>query len=301
MLREEAVRYLITDATKTYVDATLGGGGHTEEICNRLQGDGRVVCFDADEAAIRFARQRLARFQQRLVFVHSNFRNLKEELQTLKIKQFQGILLDLGVSSFQLDEASRGFTFRSSERIDMRMDARQTLDGWHVVNTYDEQRLADVFWRYGEERNSRRIAKRIVASRPLDTTGALKESIELAVGKQFLTKTLARIFQAIRIEVNGELKSLETVLEDSLELLSPGGRAVVISYHSLEDGIVKKFFRDKALTSIPSKNKYVPDTVVVPRLKVLTKKPVVPTDTEIERNPRARSAKMRVVEQNPSK
>ena len=296
VLLHEALRYLISDVSGVYVDGTLGGGGHAEEICTQLGPHGRLVCFDADEDAIRFASERLRKFSSRITFVHSNFRNLKSELAKLGVTSIDGLLLDLGVSSFQIDEEAKGFSFRGDERIDMRMDRRQAMSGLDVVNKYDDVRLADVLWKYGEERNSRRIAKKIADARPLETTGRLAEIVESAVGKQFLTKTLARVFQAIRIEVNDELRSLEQALADCMESLEPRGRMVVISYHSLEDRIVKNFFKAAALSSIPSGHKYIPDTIISPKLKILTKSPILATEEETDRNPRARSAKLRAAE-----
>ncbi len=296
MLRDESVRFLISGADGVYVDGTLGGGGHAEAICRQLGGNGRLICFDADEDALRVGAQRLQEFSERVSFVHSNFRYLRSELANLHIARVSGLLLDLGVSSYQIDEESKGFSFRADEKIDMRMDRRQALTGWDVVNTYEAERLADVIWRYGEERNSRRIARRVTEARPVDSTGMLAAVIESAVGKKFIVKTLARVFQAIRMEVNDELRSLEQVLADSVELIAPGGRIVVIAYHSLEDRIVKTFFKNASLDRIPSGNKYVPDTQVTPTLRVLTKSPVMARDDEVGRNPRARSAKMRAAE-----
>lgn len=296
VLRDEALRFLISDDNGIYVDGTLGGGGHAEAICRNLGSHGRLFCCDADEDAIRFSTERLKEFSERVTFVHANFRDITSRLREHNVRTINGLLLDLGVSSYQIDEEAKGFSFRGDERIDMRMDRRQTLSGWHVVNTYDDVQLADVIWKYGEERNSRRIARTIAHARPLDTTKQLAEAIESEVGKQFLTKTLARVFQAIRIEVNDELRSLERVLADSIELMTPGGRIVVLSYHSLEDRIVKNFFKNASLERIPSGHKYVPDTVIVPTLRVLTKSPITASAEELERNPRARSAKMRVAE-----
>lgn len=296
VLRDEVVRYLITDATKTYADATVGTGGHAEAICERLEGAGRLICVDADARALLLSRERLSRFHERLIFVHSNFSRLKEELHSLHIPALHGLLLDLGVSSLQLDDPQRGFSFRGNERVDMRMDQRQTLSAWDVLNRYEEKRLADVLWALGEERYARRIARRIVALRPVETTGALRTLVESVVGQRFLTKSLARVFQAVRIEVNAELQNLKQVLQDALFMLSPAGRIVVLSYHSLEDRIVKEFFRKQAASTIPSGRKEIPDTVVAPRLRLLTKKPVTPGELEIRRNPRARSVKMRVAE-----
>lgn len=296
VFRDDAINYLLTDPTGLYVDATVGGGGHAEGICERLQEGGRLICFDADADAIAVARERLQQFGDRALLVHANFRNLRNELQYLGISIIQGLLLDLGVSSFQLDEAEKGFSFRTDARLDMRMDRGQSLSGWHVVNEYDERALAAVLWKYGEERNARRIARGVARARPVDTTRALSEIVAAAVGKKFLTKSLARVFQAIRIEVNDELRNLEQVLHDSVSMLSPGGRIVVISYHSLEDRTVKTMFRKEAITSISSGHKYIPDETIIPRLKILTRKPVVPSASEIAQNPRARSAKIRVAE-----
>lgn len=296
VLLHEVLRFLITDVNGVYVDGTLGGGGHAEAICRQLGAGGRLICFDADADAILFASNRLAAFTQRATFVHSNFRNTGAELDALGIEQIDGLLLDLGVSSFQIDEEAKGFSFRGDEKIDMRMDQRQLLSGWNVVNEYAEEKLAEVIWKFGEERNSRRIARRIVEARDIDSTGKLAAIIESAVGKKFLVKTLARVFQAIRIEVNDELRALEQTLELGVKRMTSGGRIVVISYHSLEDRIVKNFFRQASAEKIPSGHKYVPDTVLVPKLQTLTKSPVEPSEQETERNPRARSAKMRVAE-----
>ncbi len=296
VLRDEAIEFLITDPSRTYVDATVGGGGHAEGICKLLQTTGRLICSDADKDAIEFSRKRLAQFEERITFVSSNFRNLKSELQAIHVNEISGLLLDLGVSSFQLDEPTKGFSYRSDARIDMRMDRSQIHTGWDVVNTYSEQALADVIYTFGEERNSRRIARKIVRARPIDTTRELSAVIESAARGRFVTETLARVFQAIRIEVNGELKNLERALRDLLGVLSPGGRIVVLSYHSLEDRIVKEFFREESRDRIPSGNKYTPDKAAVPRLRILTKKPIRAGADEVAHNPRSRSAKMRVAE-----
>lgn len=296
VLLYEAVSYLLTDANGVYVDGTLGGGGHAEEICKRLGTNGKLICFDADEDAIRFAGERLKDFSPRVRFVQSNFGNITAELQSLGVKSINGLLLDLGVSSYQIDQEEKGFSFRGDERIDMRMDRRQSISGWDVVNSYDEEKLASIIWQYGEERTSRRIARRIVAARPVDSTRQLASTIEEAVGKKFLIKTLARVFQAIRIEVNNELENLERVLADSAELIASGGRMVVISYHSLEDRIVKTFFKDASRTTIPSGNKYVPDTNVAPTFRIMTKSLVEASADEQAQNPRARSAKLRAAE-----
>jgi 16S rRNA (cytosine1402-N4)-methyltransferase len=299
VLRDEVVHYLVTDPTRDYVDATVGTGGHAEAICERLEAPGRLICFDADERALAAAKDRLGRFGERLLFVHSNFAHLLNELGTLHIRSIHGVLLDLGVSSLQLDDPLRGFSFREDERADMRMDQRQVFSARDVLNSYGEQELLHVLWTFGEERHARRIVRKIIASRPVETTGALRAIVESVVGQRFLTKSLARVFQAVRIEVNAELKNLERVLQDAPTLLSPGGRIVVLSYHSVEDRVVKEFFKRQAATTVPSGRKELPPTVVEPRLRVLTKKPITPTEPEMDRNPRARSAKLRVAERLP--
>lgn len=296
VLCAEAVEFLLTEHSRIVVDGTTGGGGHAESICERLPSGGMLVCFDADADALAASQQRLARFGDRVRFVHANFRNLKAELQGLGIDTIDGLLLDLGVSSYQLDEGSRGFSFRADEPLDMRMDRRQAQSARDVVNTYSQERLAEVLWLYGEERTSRRIATRIIGSRPLVTTGDLAAVVRSVVGPQHLVKSLARVFQALRIEVNRELENLSTVLADVMEVMADRGRIVVIAYHSLEDRIVKEFFRTEAAVSIPSGHKLVPDTPRTPRLRVLTRKPVEPGADELTRNGRARSARLRAAE-----
>ena len=290
VLCREALSFLLTDKDGVYVDGTLGSGGHAESICEQLSPRGRLIGFDADGDAIAEAGKRLQRFGERVTIVEANFRLLRERLAGAKIA---GLLLDLGVSSHQLDDGTRGFSFRSDDRLDMRMDRRAQFSAWDVVNTYPEEQLAKILWEYGEERLSRRIARSVVRARPVDTTGSLASIVERCVGGRFLTKSLARVFQALRIEVNSELASLREVLAAVPDVLQPGGRCVVISYHSLEDRIVKDFFRAEAAERIPSGNALVPDTPRVPRLTLLTKKPVVAGKEEYERNPRARSAKLR--------
>ncbi len=294
VLLNEVVQYLITDPDGTYVDATTGGGGHAAALARMLGPRGKLICCDADDDALRAAQQVVG--SANALFLHTNFRDLKRELAALSIGAVSGILFDLGVSSYQLDEGSRGFSFRADEPLDMRMDRRQKTNARHVVNLYEEKKLASIIAAYGEERQARRIAARIVRSRPLETTGALREAVAAAVGGRFLIKSLARVFQAIRIEVNRELENLQQALLDVTGLLEPSGRVVVISYHSLEDRIVKEFLKSEAAGSIPSGNKLMPDTLVEPRLRLLTRKPVVPEPDELRRNPRSRSAKLRAAE-----
>jgi 16S rRNA (cytosine1402-N4)-methyltransferase len=299
VLREEVLTWLITSDGGVYVDATLGGGGHAESILQRLDPTGVLVGLDTDPDAIQFAKSRLSSYQERAVLVHSNFRDISAALRQRGIDHVRGILFDLGVSSYQLDEPSRGFSFRTDDRLDMRMDRAQALDAHTVVNQYEERELADVLWMYGEERASRRIAHAIVRHRtqsPLQTTGELTALIKRTVGERFLVKSLARVFQALRIEVNNELMNLEAALAQAIALLESGGRLVVISYHSLEDRIVKDTLKSQAASIRPSGNKLVPDTPLQPKVKILAKKPIGATDEECRMNPRSRSAKLRVAE-----
>jgi len=296
VLITEVLEHLITDTGTVYIDATVGGGGHAEEICRRLQTSGRLICFDADEEALSHARKHLEQFGEQVEFVHANFAQLKNELDARRVDAVGGILFDLGVSSHQLDEPARGFSFRSDEPLDMRMDRQGRRTARDVVNSTDEPMLADLLWRYGEERGSRRIARSIVAARPVETTGQLRRIVESAVARKHSIKSIARVFQALRIEVNDELRNLEEALHIGVDLLQSGGRMVVLSYHSIEDRIVKEFFKTESATRVRSGHKYLPDKEIVPRVRLLTKKPIIASEEEVELNTRARSAKLRVVE-----
>jgi 16S rRNA (cytosine1402-N4)-methyltransferase len=299
VLLREAVDMLVTVRSGVYVDGTLGGGGHAEEICQRIFPEGLLVGIDADDDAQREAEKKLARFSPRVTFVHDNTVFLRSILHSHDIRTINGLLLDLGVSSFQLDERGKGFSFRADAPLDMRMDRRQPRDASSVVNEYDEHALADIFFTYGEERMSRRIARAITVQRseqPIRTTKELAAIVERCVGGKFVTKSLARIFQALRIEVNDELGRLEKILHDGVEMLAPGGRIVVIAYHSLEDRIVKNYFAEQAATVTPSGVKFLPDTPREPALHLVTKKPIIASEDEQRMNSRARSAKMRVAE-----
>jgi 16S rRNA (cytosine1402-N4)-methyltransferase len=299
VLLKEVLFHLLTARNGFYVDGTLGGGGHAEAILDQLDAPGTLIGFDLDDDALAAAGKRLERFPGRALFVKENFKNITTVLSQHGISHVQGILLDLGISSFQIDEPAKGFSFQMDERLDMRMDRHQRTDAGQIINQYDEQALVDVFWKYGEEKHSRRIAKAIVRRRseqPIETTGELASIIERTVGGQFLQKTLARIFQAIRIEVNDEIENLRHALYHCVEVLNPGGRLVVISYHSLEDRLVKIAFRAASAESIPSGNKIIPDTPLQPVLKILTRKPVTASEEEMAANPRSRSAKLRAAE-----
>jgi 16S rRNA (cytosine1402-N4)-methyltransferase len=299
VLVEETLSYLITTKSGVYVDATLGGGGHAEAIVRLLENEGRLIGLDADEDAVNFATNRLSGYGNRLIARKGNFREFKETVLECGVGGVDGALFDLGVSSYQLDEPAKGFTFRSDSPLDMRMDRTQALSARDVVNEYEEGRLSRIFREYGEEHNARRIARAVVSARstiPLESGKDLVRVVEGIVGDRFLTKTLARVFQAIRIEVNRELENLKIGLSEAIDVLNPGGRLVVISYHSLEDRIVKETMKAASATSDTSLSKFLPPATLQPRLRILTKKFVGPNDSEIRANPRARSAKLRAAE-----
>ena len=296
VLCAEAVSHLVRDPEGTYVDGTTGGGGHAGKICDVLRGQGRLICIDADAEALAFAGERLRSNRERISFVQANFGTLHDTVASLGVTRIHGLLLDLGVSSHQLDNVSRGFSFRGDAPLDMRFDARAGESALGVLNGLDVAGLGQILREYGEEPAARRIARAVVARRPITTTRELANAVESAVGGRFLTKSLARVFQAVRIAVNHELENLQRCLEQGRDLLVPGGRLVVIAYHSLEDRIVKKFFNTEAAHVIASGHPLIPDTQRTPALRIITRKPLVPSAEEQHINPRARSARMRVAE-----
>jgi 16S rRNA (cytosine1402-N4)-methyltransferase len=300
VLSREVLSYLLTDREGIYIDATLGGGGHAAALLSMLGPAGRIIGFDRDADAIEAVREDLKEQADRIVLVHDVYSTMLDHLGALGIGAVHGILFDLGVSSHQIDAGERGFSYGQDAPLDMRMDRTMTRDAATVINTYDERDLADLIFRYGEEKLSRRIARRIVADRqkkPFATSKALYDSIRSVVGERYLIKTVARVFQALRIEVNAELEHLQKALGETPEVLNKGGRLVVISYHSLEDRIVKTFFRERSATSVKSEDPFArQDTAVEPQFRILTKKPVLPGSDEQARNPRSRSAKLRAVE-----
>lgn len=299
VLLHEVLSLLITAPEGTYVDATLGGGGHAEALVQRLGPSGRLIGLDADRDALSYAGERLKRFRDRTTLVHENFSKLESAISRFGITSVAGVLFDLGVSSHQLDDGSKGFSFRTDTRLDMRMDGSQERDAVAVLREFDAEQLAKIFREYGEEKHAWRIAKKIVERRmqhPIVTSGELAALVEDIVGSRFLTKSLARIFQAIRIEVNNELEYLAIGLNQAIDVVAPGGRIVMISYHSLEDRIVKQLFKTASATSIRSGTALLPDRPVQPRLKILTKKPIEASRKEQSENPRARSAKLRAAE-----
>ncbi|AUI35921.1 16S rRNA (cytosine(1402)-N(4))-methyltransferase [[Bacillus] caldolyticus] len=302
VLLKEAVDGLNIRPDGIYVDCTLGSGGHSEYLLSRLSEHGKLFAFDQDEAAIMHARERLARYGRQVQFVHRNFRFLQEELSVLGVKSVDGVLFDLGVSSPQLDEPERGFSYQHDAPLDMRMNRKQRLTAAEIVNCWPYEELVRIFFRYGEERFSKQVARKIEEvrrTRPIKTTGELVDVIKAAIpapARRSGGHPAKRIFQALRIAVNDELEAFREALEQAIELLAPGGRVSVITFHSLEDRICKETFK-KASESppLPPGLPVLPDDYR-PVLKIITKKPIVPSEEELERNHRARSAKLRIAE-----
>ena len=284
-----------------YVDGTMGGGGHSFEIAKRLT-TGRLICIDQDPNAHEAAGKRLAEYKDRITFVRDNFGNIADILDSLGIEKIDGMLLDIGVSSHQLDEAERGFSYQQDAPLDMRMNPDRPFSAYDVVNGYDEDELDRVIFTYGEERWARRIAQFIVKERenkPIETTGELVDIIKKAVPKGARKDgphPAKRTFQAIRIEVNGELEVLQRAIDDVAARLAVGGRLCIITFHSLEDRIVKEAFRKQENPCICPPQFPVCVCGKKPLGRVITRKPILPSKEELEENPRSRSAKLRVLE-----
>lgn len=299
VLLKETIEHLNINPEGIYVDGTLGGGGHSEEILKRLT-TGKLIAIDRDEEAILAAKERLKDYKN-VIYIKDNFKNIKEILRNLGIEKVDGILLDLGVSSYQLEEVERGFSYMKDAPLDMRMDKTSPFSAYDVVNRYSEKELERVIRGYGEEKWASRIAKFIVEERKkgdIKTTSQLVEIIKKAIpasARRTGPHPAKRTFQAIRIEVNEELKDLDRALEDMVEVLRGKGRIAVITFHSLEDRIVKNTFKklENPCTCPPG----LPCTCgKQPVIKIITKKPILPSKEEVEENPRSRSAKLRVAE-----
>ena len=302
VLLHETVDGLNVRPDGTYVDATLGGGGHAFEVCSRLNDKGRFIGIDQDADAIEAAGERLAGFGEKVTIIRSNYRDMKPRLHDIGVDKVDGIVIDLGVSSYQLDTAERGFSYRVDAPLDMRMDQRQKTTARDIVNSYSEAELYRVIRDYGEDRFAKNIAKHIAAERekgPIETTGQLNEIIRHAIPMK-IQKTSGhpskRTFQAIRIELNHELDVLKDSLEDMIDMLNPGGRICIITFHSLEDRIVKSLFRkSENPCTCPS---HFPVCVCgrTPKGRVVTRKPILPSEEETQSNSRSKSAKLRIFE-----
>nr|WP_206529392.1 16S rRNA (cytosine(1402)-N(4))-methyltransferase RsmH [Brevibacillus sp. SYP-B805] len=302
VLKEEAVDGLNIRPDGIYVDCTLGGAGHSRLIASRLGEGGRLIAIDQDDAALAHAQERLAPYTEKVTLVKSNFRHLKQVVTNLGLTGVDGVLFDLGVSSPQLDEGERGFSYNADAPLDMRMDQDAPLSAYEVVNEWEEETLASVIWEYGEEKFSRRIARLIVQKRqkePIQTTGQLVDIIKEAIpaaARRTGPHPAKRTFQAIRIAVNDELNAFQDAVTDAIRLLRPGGRISVITFHSLEDRICKQTFAEFAKGCICPPGFPVCTCGRQPVIRLVTRKPIVPTEEELTHNPRARSAKLRIGE-----
>lgn len=297
VLLNETIENLNIRPDGIYVDCTLGYGGHSEQILKRLT-TGHLYAFEQDSEAISHSQDRLKEYKDKLDIIKSNFVNLKSELESRGITSVDGIIFDLGFSSPQIDDPKRGFSFMKDAKLDMRMDREQRLSAYEVVNNYKQEELTEIFYKYAEEKYSRVIAKNIVASRPISRTLELVDVIKQSVPVRYaLTRHPERvIFQALRIEVNRELKVLESVLPDAINMLNKGGRICVITFHSLEDRIVKQTFKvNSEIDSLVKGLPVIPDEYK-PKIKLINKKPILPSDEECMENSRSKSAKLRVIE-----
>lgn len=292
VLLNESVEALITDENGIYVDGTLGGGGHSKEILDHLGENAHLYGIDQDDEALKAASAYIGD-DSRFTPIKGNFGYLATLLPPNTHGQIAGILLDLGVSTHQIKEPERGFSFQEDGPLDMRMGNLSGVSAYQVVNEYDYEKLRDIIFHYGEEKQSRKIASTIIDARPIETTGELQKVVSSVVNKRFEVKSLARVFQGIRIEVNRELEMLENVMEESLEVLKPGGRIVAISYHSLEDRIVKRFFKAGNFKGKVEKDFY--GNPISP-IKPVNKQVITPTKEEVSVNKAARSAKLRIAE-----
>ncbi len=303
VLLEETIEYLNIHPDGIYVDGTLGGGGHAYEVCRRLSEKGRFVGIDQDADAIKAATRRLAQFEDRVQIIRNNYCEMQEVLAELGIVKVDGIVLDLGVSSYQLDDPARGFTYRSMDApLDMRMDTRQSFTAKELINTYSEYELYRVIRDYGEDKFAKNIAKHIVMAREkkeIETTGELTEIVKAAIPAKVRMSgghPSKRTFQAISIELNRELEVLQDSLEDMICLLNPGGRLCVITFHSLEDRVVKNIYKKSENPCTCPSDFPVCVCGKKPMGKAVTRKPIIPSEEEIEYNPRSKSAKLRVFE-----
>lgn len=296
VLYQKVLAALRPASGKQFIDGTVGGGGHARGILEAVFPDGRLLGMDADPEALQVTRDRLTVFGSRVTLVHSSFVRLEEIARQSGFYPVHGVLLDLGLSSMQLSVAARGFSFQRDGPLDMRMDPSLQKTAADLVNDLPVKELADLLWRYGEERHARRIARAIAAARPLSITGELAQVVARAVGQRGRIHPATRTFQALRIAVNDELGALEAVLPQAMRVLAPGGRLAIISFHSLEDRLVKSFFHQESRDCICPPKMPVCSCGHKASLKIVTRRPMGPSATEKAHNPRSRSAKLRVAE-----
>ncbi len=296
VLYKEIIHALQPKTPGRYVDGTVGAGGHARGILEACAPDGRLLGLDVDPQALAAARETLAPYGQRAVLVQASYTALPDVMRQLGWDAADGILLDLGVSSMQLDQPERGFTFQQEAPLDMRFDPQHGMTAADLLNTASEAEIADILFRYGEEPQARRIAGSIVKARPIRTTVQLAEVVRKAYPGHSRMHPATRTFQALRIAVNGELEAIEGVLPKAVQALRPGGRLAVISFHSLEDRIVKDFFRSESKDLVNPPNEQLYEVERKATLKEINRKPITPSEEEVQENPRARSAKLRVAE-----
>lgn len=297
VLYEETLDNLVTNPDGVYVDCTLGGGGHSEGILNRLSDKGRLICIDQDQVAIDFAKERLAKYEGKFQIFKDNFKNVDTVVYMAGYEKVDGILMDIGVSSKQLDDGDRGFSYKYNARLDMRMDRSAKISAYEIVNEYSEQELADIIYYYGEDRNARKIAASIVREREvkkLETTDDLVRAILKTVKKKQKKHPAKQTFQAIRIEVNKELDVLKEAIDKAVSVLDKDGRLAIITFHSLEDRIVKNRFKELATQCVCPSEIPICMCDTKPQVKVLTRKAISPSKDELESNNRAHSSKLRV-------
>ena len=301
VLLNECINGLNINPSGVYVDATLGGAGHSSKILERLNSEGKLYCFDKDIAAIKVADERLSKISSNYQIVHSDFSNLRKKLNEIGVEKVDGILFDIGVSSYQFDTPERGFSYKYDAKLDMRMDQSQKLSAYEVVNNYSREELIKIFFQYGEEKFAKPIAAKICEQRkihPIETTFQLVEVIKSALPKKVLNQKghpAKQVFQAIRIEVNDELFALRSAIEQALTMLNKGGRCAIITFHSLEDRIVKTMFKDacsvndnvKGLASLKDNEQ---------EFMLVNRKPIISNEQELMANNRAHSAKLRIIE-----
>lgn len=303
VLLHETIDMLDVKADGVYVDATLGGAGHSEYLLGKLSESGHLYAFDQDQHAIENAKTRLSPFIERgmVTFIKGNFRQLKERLNELGVTEIDGICYDLGVSSPQLDERERGFSYKKDAPLDMRMNQEASLTAYEVVNSYDYHDLVRIFFKYGEDKFSKQIARKIEQTRaikPIETTTELADIIKSAKPAKELKKKghpAKQIFQAIRIEVNDELGAADESIQQAMDLLAIGGRISVITFHSLEDRLTKQLFKEASTVEVPKGLPFIPDELK-PKMELVNRKPILPSQEELEENNRSHSAKLRVAQ-----
>ncbi|MEH7327965.1 16S rRNA (cytosine(1402)-N(4))-methyltransferase [Priestia megaterium] len=302
VLLKEAAEGLNIKPDGVYVDCTLGGAGHSEYIVKQLSEKGKLIAFDQDDVALENAKEKLAPYLDRVILIKSNFRYLKEQLMKHGIEEVDGVLFDLGVSSPQLDTPERGFSFHHEAPLDMRMDQNSKFSAYNVVNEWPYEKLVKIFFQYGEEKFSKQVARKIEAyreSKPIETTLELVDLIKDGIpapARRTGGHPAKRIFQAIRIAVNDELQVFEDAIEQAMDVIKKGGRVSVITFHSLEDRICKVAFKNAStVPQLPHGLPVIPEEFK-PKMKVITRKPILPSEEEVEENKRARSAKLRIVE-----